>query len=165
MGAEIVIAEHPSLTMSDRLVLRLPFRQSQATTTEPVRGLVRRSVPYAEAQATARARVQPLYELEPGWDSYGARPLDPTIGEVAEEFLTQIATDNLVPLPVVVPKSAGGLALEWHHHARELAIELTPYDVVVYFYDPDSGQDWERNVRDLQPHELVEAFAAITREG
>jgi hypothetical protein len=151
--------------MSDRLVERLPFRQSQATTTEPVDGVLRRPISYAEAQAAARERVQPLYRLEPGWDSYGARPIDPTIGEVAEEFLTQIAADNLVPLPVVVPKSAGGLALEWHHHARELAIELTQHSVVVYYFNPDSGQEWERNARELQPHDLVEAFAAITREG
>ena len=160
-----MIAEQPSLTMSDRLVERMPFRQSQATTTEPVDGVLRRFVPYAEAQATARDRVQPLYRLEPGWDSYGARPLDRTIGEFAEELLTQLASDNLVPLPAVVPKSTGGLALEWHHRGSELAFEVSPHSVVVYFFDPDSGREWERNVRELQPHDLVEAFAAITREG
>lgn len=163
MGAEVVIAEHPSLTMSDRLVLRLPFRQSQASTTEAVDGVVRRQVSFAEAQAAANQRVRPLYELGPGWDSYDALPVDRTIGEFAEQVLTRMAATNFV-LPAVIPKSSGGLALEWHRGERELAIEVTPQSVVVFFFDPDSGVEWERSVSELQPEHLVEAFKAISRD-
>ena len=163
MGAEIVIAEHPSLTLSDRLVRRSPFRQSGAATTEPVGGVLFRSSSLADAREVAKERVQPLYQLQAGWDSYDALPIDASVGTLAENILTTLASDNF-PLPEVIPKSAGGVALEWHRGDRELAIELSRNGVVVVFYDPDEGEEWERSLTELGPEDLTKAFAAITRE-
>lgn len=158
-----MIAEHPSLALSDRLVQRSPFRQSGAATTEPVGGLLYRSTTLSAAREVASERLQPMYQLQQGWDSYDARPIDPSVGALAESILTTMAADNF-PLPAVVPKSSGGLALEWHRGGRELAIELSREGIVVFFCDPDEGQEWERTLADLVPEDLSIAFGAMTRE-
>ncbi len=159
-----MIAERPSpTTPSEGLVRRFPFGPSGAATTRPVLGLLMEQTSLAEAREAAKRSLQPLYDLEPGWDSYNGQPLDPRIGDTVEQMLAQMIFKKS-ELPVVVPKSTGGLALEWHRASRELAIELSTDGVMVFFCDPGTGEEWERSILDVQPPELVEAFTAI-REG
>lgn len=111
-----------------------------------------------------RGQLQQFLDLAPDWDSYGGRPIDPTIIHVAQYLLVSIA-ESEVELPSLVPTSLGGLSLEWHRPTVEFAIELEPEGgmgqprAVVFFSDDVSGEQWEQDLSQLEPAQLQSALS------
>jgi len=111
-----------------------------------------------------RGQLQPFLNLAPNWDSYGGRPIDPTIIDVAQYLLVSISESEL-ELPSLVPTSLGGLSLEWHRPTVEFAIELEPEGgigqlrAVVFFSDDVSGEQWEEDLSQLEPAQLQRALS------
>lgn len=91
-------------------------------------------------------QLAPLRNLPYDWDSYGGRPLDRRVAEIARRFLTWIAIEGR-PAPFIVPTPTGGLSVEWRRGNRELILEFAGVapasSVSVYFADDDAGSEWE----------------------
>lgn len=100
-------------------------------------------------------RIAALEGLPPNWDSYEALPIEHRLIERVRTFLMSLVAGG-VPLPGVVPTSAGAVVLEWHLGQRFLKIELDPDrdDLVTLEWDEvalDHEGDVERlpaNVRE-----------------
>ena len=89
------------------------------------------------------AKISELGNLEEGWDSYGARPVDPQCAVAAVEFLLYVL-DASLPKPSIVPTNRGGIQLEWHRAGADLEIEIeSPTRLHVFFEDEQDGREDE----------------------
>lgn len=85
--------------------------------------------------AAALARIEHLLALPPGWDSYGAPPIDPQSANRAIDFLLRRATTE-TPMPAFVPTVAGGVQLEWHANGLDAEIDFSePGETRFYWRD------------------------------
>lgn len=81
---------------------------------------------------TVLERMNELLELQPNWDSYGARCLKEQAFETALEILGTVMRPNTSP-PTVVPTVEGGIQLEWHQNDIDLEVEVKPEGQVLMF--------------------------------
>ncbi len=79
----------------------------------------------AELAIRVGGQLAALTALPPGWDSYGARPVEEEVTRAALPFLVALLTQGF-PTPFVVPTPAGGLSIEWHRASRELTVGIEP---------------------------------------
>ena len=94
-------------------------------------------------QPTVQA-LEELLMLPAGWDSYGARPVDPQHALAMVHMLYGIMRDTS-PAPSVVPTNRGGVQVEWHRGGIDLEIEtLSPHRFLVSYEDADS--EWEAEI-------------------
>jgi len=88
-------------------------------------------------------KISELGELEEGWDSYGARPVDPRCAAATAEFVLNLLDGN-TPKPAIVPTARGGIQLEWHRAGADLEIEIeSPAKFHVFFEDEQTGEERE----------------------
>ena len=93
-------------------------------------------------------KISELGELEEGWDSYGARPVDPQCATATAEFVLNFLDRN-TPTPAVVPTTRGGIQLEWHRAGADLEIEIeSPARSRVFFEDEQTGEETELTLSD-----------------
>lgn len=121
---------------------------------------VRHSKPqFAMLDDTVEALVG-LLRLEDGWDSYGARRVEPRAVSAGLHVLLETMPPHLPP-PAVVPTSTGGVQFEWHTGGIDLEVEIGPSgDVSTFMEDQQTGLIEETDsTADLQP--LVTAFAKL----
>lgn len=88
---------------------------------------------------------QRLAALLPGWDSYGAKPLDPTAVRRTFNLLPALLLDDS-PEPSVVPTRDGGVQLEWHRRGVDLEVKVPPTGPISYLIaDAGTGEEreWE----------------------
>lgn len=80
-----------------------------------------------EPHAAVLAEIRGLADLEAGWNSYSACPIDDRARASAEGFVRSL-TDlgRPVPDPSVAPTPDGGVALSWHVGPREVQITFLP---------------------------------------
>lgn len=76
-------------------------------------------------------RFAELLALPAGWDSYGARKIDPLAIAAARRLLD--ALPKYIPEPAIAPMSNGGVELEW---TRDQWNELAG---IIDFHPPDSS--------------------------
>lgn len=89
------------------------------------------------------SRISQLGDLEEGWDSYGARRVDPEAAAATVEFLFNFLGHN-TPQPAVVPTSRGGIQLEWHRAGADLEVEIeSPARLRVFFEEEGTGKETE----------------------
>ncbi len=105
-----------------RATRRGELRDSDSTLRQwsPVRGL--------ESPAWMREvydRLSALGALPQGWDTYGARPVDPTALATARLFLSHLQVEDL-PMPHLSPIPTGGIGFHWRVGERDLEIEIGP---------------------------------------
>ena len=81
---------------------------------------------------TTVERMNELLELQPNWDSYGARCVEKHAVETALEILGTVMRPNTSP-PTVVPTVEGGIQLEWHQNHIDLEVEVKPEGQVLMF--------------------------------
>lgn len=117
--------------------------------------------PPAWVEPTVRS-LGGLLSLEPGWDSYGANPVDPNCVVAALE-LAMATLRNDSPAPSVVPTSRGALQLEWHIGGIDLEVEfLSATRICGLFEDQRTGKAWEKDLSfDLRP--LVDAISTLSQ--
>jgi hypothetical protein len=131
--------------------------------------------PWAADPAGAEAAIEPswlseanreldgLLILEPGWDSYGAKRIDPEAVESARQVIRAIARPD-TPAPSIVPTSSGGVQIEWHTRGIDLEIELQPNDrIFIIFEDLGSGEKWEQEASRSQLRQVKEAVRRLSR--
>jgi hypothetical protein len=87
------------------------------------------------ADGSTRDDLAALADLRPGWDGYGAVPVDPRNIEAAAGLLADLAGRMPAP-PAVVPMTRGRLQLEWHRGRRSLELEFADPDHVHYLMWP-----------------------------
>jgi hypothetical protein len=98
----------------------------------------------------ALSRIRTLAQLESNWDSYNGVPLQASAVLHAVHLLGAIFQYDDVPLPAIVPTSAGGLQLEWHRANATLEMEVSPdKDVEVFLLTP-GGRTWEGRLANSQ---------------
>ncbi len=91
----------------------------------------------------ARAQIERLGELQPGWDSYGGRPPSRRLLEQALRILAEVCGPR-TPRPSITPMASGHVQLEWHVAGIDLEVEVvTPARLEVLFASPLTGEEWE----------------------
>lgn len=77
------------------------------------------------AEPNIRKRAAELLDLPEGWDSYGAKRIDPESAQLAvrvAQALFSVADFRMVPM------SSGGVALESHDGGQDVEITIEPAD-------------------------------------
>jgi hypothetical protein len=86
-----------------------------------------------------------LAALSPGWDSYGAKPLNPSAVRRMLNLLSLLLPDD-APEPSVVPTRDGGVQLEWHRRGIDLEVKVPASGPISYLIaDAGTGEEreWE----------------------
>jgi hypothetical protein len=100
-----------------------------------------------------------LLALPDNWDSYGARPVEMSLLEVALGLVAILWNDNTPP-PALVPMQSGGVQLEWHTNGIDLEIGVESISrVYVFCEDQERGERWEEELAG----NLSKLSAAINR--
>lgn len=88
--------------------------------------------------------------VNPGWDSYRAKPTDPALAATLLNILSALMEDDF-RLPQITPLADGGVQAEWHVGGKDLEI-VVPRDEgpTYYFFDHATGDEEEEAV---QPNE------------
>jgi len=101
-----------------------PSSQSCPVTLQPVSG-------ESVWLATAESAIAELRKLGPNWDGYGSPPL--TEAAVKTGFTVLRKLDGLgIPVPLAVPVTGGGFALEFQVARKRLEIEILPEGDIEY---------------------------------
>jgi hypothetical protein len=95
-------------------------------------------------QAAVR-EIGALRELNPDWDSYGARPADVKSMVKALEVLSWALNANS-SRPAIAPAKRSGVQLSWRTGRRTLEIVATASGTQAYFFDEDLGEEWETDL-------------------
>lgn len=112
-------------------------------------------------------RLQQLSELPASWDSYGARPIDINVLSYTARLLQPLAEAMVAPMPDIIPTVRGGIAMEWHNVRGEVGIELVPSgpyappQVTAYFADASTGEEWEKDLADVDAAEWGASFSKV----
>ncbi len=99
--------------------------------------------------------LEALRDLQPNWDSYGARQISGEIIDVAIKFVKILPVH--IPPPRVVPMSQGRLQLEWHKKSCSLELEFTTKNDISYlkwnelteWYSEGNGPMSEKEILEL----------------
>ncbi len=86
------------------------------------------------------ARLQHLGSLQANWDSHGGRRISGDAIVTSLHVLGAVMEDQ-TPSPWIVPRSDGGLQLEWHEGARDLELLIRPDNRVALYFSDDSGAE------------------------
>lgn len=107
-------------------------------------------------------RLESLYRLQPGWDSYGSPQISVEAIKLALQFLHSLGERK--PLGIV-PTSRGGIQLEWHRDGIHVEIECFPDGRASLFAEDEStDKAVERWV--VPGHPTVDAWVRrVTRAG
>lgn len=111
------------------------------------------------ARLAALTRLDAFRELEPGWDSYEAKP-------IAEEALILAAL--LLRSPEIFPTVEGGIQLEWREHkpgGLYVEIEVLPDGMieVLLMRGDEAAQEWSKEA--MEPvREAAESWHALMSE-
>jgi hypothetical protein len=109
--------------------------------------------PGIELPAWAEPAIQVFYELlalGPGWDSYAGVGLSTASARSALAYLADVMQDN-TPLPSFVPKSNGGVQLEWHFAGGDVEVEFDPSEgASAYICDIHSAIETEGSAEQLK---------------
>lgn len=92
-------------------------------------------------------RISEICSLPQGWDSYGARQIDPLVAEKAVSLLLELLSAN-DPMPSIVPTTGGGIMLEWHEGGIDLEVDVSTPDKTLVSFE-ENNQDEEFDCVDL----------------
>lgn len=95
---------------------------------------------YSTPNAVLPAWVAPVFQSlaerwggRPGWDSYRAKPTDPSLVLTLLNALSDLMDSDSSP-PQVTPLADGGIQAEWHSHDHDLEIVVSATDTPIYYY-------------------------------
>lgn len=107
----------------------------------------------ADLPAWALPVLQSLSErwgIEPGWDSYDAKPTDLQHAVQLLNYLSALLRDGSTP-PVITPLSDGGVQAEWHRSSQDLEI-VVPVGEPPRFYYYNASTEKEEEGELVQQH-------------
>ena len=84
----------------------------------------------------SKDQLQPIMDLPTGWDSHGGKPITEVARAKAEELLTLL--DPSIPTPWIVPRSCGGLQLEWRAPSETMEVYIDPFGMLGWNYEAHS---------------------------
>ncbi len=105
-----------------------------------------------------------LLRLDEGWDSYGARRIEPRAVLGGLDLLAAAMHEG-VPIPLVVPAPRGGVQLEWHFPTGDAEVEILPDSTFsLYAEDERTAHVWEAK-GDLSAvrEQLADALTSLAR--
>jgi hypothetical protein len=73
-----------------------------------------------------KKRVNEFADMEPNWDSYGAKPISKDCISKAIELLDKMDKD--VPPPFVAPLPSGGIQFEWETESGYMEIVINCFN-------------------------------------
>lgn len=95
-----------------------------------------------------------------GWDSYGARPVNPEALDRAVRFVLHLVDYELAP-PRLSPLNDGGVRLEWFGAVGEVWIDIPASgEASCFFEDERNGDEWEGPI-DEAPPQMLELLTAM----
>jgi hypothetical protein len=104
---------------------------------------------------TAEKTLNRFAKLEPNWDGYGARPINPAVIQEARDLIARIA-DHINEAPVIVPTPRGSIQLEWHRGPRCLELEFESKVMIHYLkWDPAAGIEDENLVTIYEERKIL----------
>jgi hypothetical protein len=102
----------------------------------------------------ATRKLAPFHDIQEGWDSYGARPVNAEAAEIGAKIVAALILRvealglRAVPPLQAFPTADGGLSLEWHQQDLDFVISVAPPgDEPPSAYFRSSTDEWE--VEDL----------------
>jgi hypothetical protein len=109
-------------------------------------------------------RVFYLLSLPEGWDSYGARRVNPdAITEGLRLLGEAMSADEDIQLPDLTPGPNGEVQLGWYRGGTTLEIDISDLgNATAYFHDEATGTEWELNlaqIRQRLPHLVKQYFS------
>ena len=80
-------------------------------------------------------RLEAIYALESGWDSYDAQPV--ALSRVFQAYsLLRFVMSDATPVPALVPTANGSIQIEWHTLGVNIeALLVSDADIEVWFED------------------------------
>jgi hypothetical protein len=140
-------------TLSQRTVMWSLLAQGDSLSADPAPWI-----------ASAEARLEQLLTLEPGWDSYGGRPIARETASRVVGLLRSLARAHS-PEPYLVPLSSGGMHLEWHAHGIELSLEVEPEadEITLFYSDLGTGGSWQGPIGE-EPEPLEKVLWRLGRD-
>src|SRR5574341_937382 len=83
-----------------------------------------------------------LAGMSAGWNSYGAQPVQ-VIAAKRTLMLLALLLDHQTPDPNVIPRTDGGMQLEWHKKGIDVEVVVRPTGPVSYYVADATGeQEW-----------------------
>ena len=77
-----------------------------------------------------------------GWDSYGGKPVDPSVGPHVVRWLSYLMESD-TPIPRIIPVRDGAVQLEWHGPYGDLLVQISPMGAAeVYHKERYTGAVW-----------------------
>lgn len=125
--------------------------------------VIRAEAPPAWFEPTLASMAE-LLQLEPDWDSYGARRVEPRTIPYGLDLL-KYSMREATPTPLVVPAPRGGLQFEWHTGGMDLEVEVLPDGRLSYYLEDaiqQSESEHEGDVSSISEH-LARALAELTK--
>jgi hypothetical protein len=92
-----------------------------------------------------------LADLEPDWDSHGARAIDPRVLREAIDLLRSLMRGS-TPAPAVVPLADGGIQLEWHAVGLDLEIAVHRFGPAEVLCEEPGGESRDGHLPAVFPH-------------
>ncbi|MBI2691706.1 MAG: hypothetical protein HYX29_07180 [Solirubrobacterales bacterium] len=93
-------------------------------------------ISFRNARKALLEKISQLLDLEPGWDTYEATPIDHGSARAAYDFAVEALRRGL-PQPHIVPVPDGGIQLEWSQNRFDLEIEFEPHSNIPVFIGND----------------------------
>jgi hypothetical protein len=98
--------------------------------------------------------------MEPGWDSYQAKPTDVRCVARLLNYLSIVMRENSTP-PIVTPLSDGGVQAEWHQHNEDLELVVQADEPARYYYYNAAAEEEEEEELELnypRVQQLIDRF-------
>lgn len=107
--------------------------------------------------AAAAIELVQLSALRPGWNSYGASPVQRVAIQRAVQLLVYAGEVDRLPRPSVCPTPKGGVQLEWGGEDEGVEIEVQADGSISLLIDV-SGQVEQQSIVDADEHALSDAL-------
>lgn len=100
--------------------------------------------------------IYKLQELEPNWNSYGAKSVSIKSIKFARDFMNELSKTSGIKCPRIGASPTGNVVLswEWKDFTRELEIEIDPAVGIRYSYIDECDPEKDREGETIEPMDI-----------
>ena len=95
--------------------------------------------------------------VNPGWDSYNAKPTDAWHAARLLTYLFRLMRDNSKP-PIMTPLWDGGVQATWHRDGKDLEIVVSADEPPTYYYRDEAADQEEEEQLEPSGFQRVQAL-------